>query len=200
MSQQDIQVKRFNAILGRLLGMAGVEDPAGALSPEISPVLVLENDRPEWLFLSNQFPMAAGGVETASVANPTFFRIRNPVGSGIIAVIEAVNLSASIIITDGVAQLGTQTVDMGGAMAPLVRDNRYGQIVGSCTVSESNGGGSGTGIERFRVPINTVYNYQNLPIILKPGTNYDWGVNDVNVEVHANIRWRERPAEPYELA
>lgn len=199
MGQQSIQVKRYGQILGRLLSMSGVEDVAGDLSPEISPVLVLEADRPEWLFLAGQFLLAGAGVQVALAANPSFFRIRNPVGSGIIAVVESIDVSAAAIITDGVATIGTATIDRANVMGSLVRDTRWGSIVGTCLVSNDNGGSVGSGIERFRAPINTGYRFNNMPVVLAPGSHLDYGANDSNIELHVNIRWRERPAEPYEL-
>ena len=46
----EIQVGRFNAVLHKLLDMKEGA-PAPQLSGDVIPTLVLENDRPEWIFL-----------------------------------------------------------------------------------------------------------------------------------------------------
>ena len=200
---QAIQIRRFNGILGRLLGMAGVEDPAGQLSPEISPVLPLEVDRPEWKFLAGDKMCSAAFVQAAGVGARSVVRFRNPLNSGQVAVIEGVRIST---VTAGSwtasanfnSNVNVNRGTTGDAFAPM--DSRWGAptLNSAMILSGDNAAVTGTTFESNTILAPYPYEYQAPPIVVFPNAAYEFFLNENNVDIRVTIRWRERPYEPYE--
>lgn len=201
MGTQSINVGRFNQILGRLLSMGGQEDPAGALSPEISPVLVMEADRPEWKFLGNERLVAAqiSAVSTAGLAATG--RLRNPSTSGVLGIVEGIIFSTTA--TQRV-QVRLGVLGDTGLLTPMVaqaaRDSRLTTTVGALRTSSDQVAGVGTVIYEGQLLANTSYIIGVTPIVLAPLSHVDVsGADLVAATISVNFAWRERAAEPFEV-
>lgn len=196
----------LNQILTRRLAMQGAA-PSPALMPEVSPTLVLENDRPEWQYLANGKLMMANAFVAAAVGNPGQVLLKNPAGSGALVVIERF---------DAQSVSATEVYRVAGATASFVtralgypRDFRYPYDVsgtglwlgGALEVSLTNAfaalpAGALLGMRRY--PSATAFT--ELDLILPPGTAALLSVQTVNTAADFNIFWRERRAEQGELA
>lgn len=84
----------LNAVLHKTLSMKEGA-PAAILGAEVIPILVLENDRPEWAFLANEFLAGGFAERTAPGLGRSRYQLRNPAGSGAIAVIESLLLTTA---------------------------------------------------------------------------------------------------------
>lgn len=198
-----INTPRFNQILGRMLSMSGVQDPAGDLSPEVSAIIALEVDRPEWVFLGNGRLWGNCVDVTISAGLAGGIRIRNPVGSGVLSIIEAV--SVSTLTTFGVRMVvnnGSDTTDLANLMTNGTRDSRSTPLsgVGATKVSWSNAAPGGvTILDGVFIAINTRVPFECFPVVLSPGFSLNIGTSDLNIRFNVNIRGRERAMETYEL-
>lgn len=92
MAVNEVLSGRYNAILHKLLSMKEGA-PAPTLAPEILPVIVLEDDRPEWAFLAGERLLSVSHQQAGGVGLAPFLALTNPVGSGVILVIEQVIFS-----------------------------------------------------------------------------------------------------------
>lgn len=190
---------RYAELLGRLLGQSGVLEVASDLSPEISPVLVLESDRPEWAFLSNQRLVSVFGGMAAVAAQTSIFRLINPAGSNVLATIQrgtlvpAATAQATLFVGGAVADLTTAGV-------PVFRDSRSGFVGGAALRAsfDNNVAASGFGIERQNALGNAPIFFQCFPIILAPGSHVDITIDTVNVAGPVAVHWREREIGKYE--
>jgi hypothetical protein len=106
----------FNALIRRLHGMKGGA-PAPQVSPEISHMIVLENDRPEFGVLKGEYRYATA-VSIAAGGAGTFAQIQLtlPAASGVISVIE----EAWVINPTG----GPFSVRLGGTLGAVVGSSR----------------------------------------------------------------------------
>lgn len=201
---QKIQVGRFNQILGRSLTMGGQEDPAGDLSAEISPVLVLENDRPEWEYLGGGRLMA-GSRGVAGAATPVSIRFRNPVGSGAICVLLSVNVSTGpgLVANDEYqAALVAATVDLASVgTTQTARDTRNPTTKGVAILSAAQAAVAGTNMmEDWFQPVSSNRLLANMPCIVSPGFALDVGsfTNSAAGVMIVSFSWRERAFQPFE--
>lgn len=157
-----IELGKFSTLLRRYLQLKGESEVASDLAPEISPVLALESDRPEWAFLASEKLMGSVFNATAAVGLASTAQLRNPLNSGVIAIITDVCLSTSV--TPGPLQLMRveTNADLANALTPVARDTRFPQVSASALVA-SWGNVAPTGNQWFRSNASS----NNFPIILK---------------------------------
>lgn len=126
----NINVVRFAAKVRAMFGMRG-ENPTPTLK-DIVPVVVIENDRPESNYaLGNTEGLRGGVLDSAAVAaNNSWGAVYNPVGSGIIGVIEAFNIITVVaagraqVAVIGAQQAAFATIVAAGAASLFGRDTR----------------------------------------------------------------------------
>lgn len=196
----------LNQLLVRRLGMHGGA-PAPALFPEISPSLVLENDRPEWSFLKNERLFGICDLQVGAAGEQTVGTLFNPAGSGVLAVVTRVSMSHNVasrilLSIDNGINLG----DFDTTHLPQPRDGRqpFGVSTGATLFV-----GSGDLVGGFNPP-NPLHVFQPVaggitevydqPIVLTPGTGLFWDTDTNNVQVRFGFAWRERRALGVELA
>jgi len=196
-----IDVGRYNAILGRLLSGAGVLDPAGELSPEISATMVLENDRPEWFFLSNQRLMSATADQGGDAVTFAGARLRNPTGSNVLAVVERCQVDCFTVQSQIRFRFGTATADLGGILPSRALDSRNAATTaGALILSSAAIAASGAGdiFWEMNIPVTDVREPLFTPIILAPGSHIDVTAITQTAGLQVNFRWRERELTKYE--
>jgi hypothetical protein len=199
----EILVGRWNRFLQKLLSMKG-GPPAPQLASEITAVFELEQPPVEDRFLLGWNRFGFGLQFNGAVGNPSQIRLRNPTGSGVIAVIESIFMFQSpndriqLTYTATAADLGLQTV------VPL--DGRSGTTSSSVRVSNSNAAAT-AGLAVYQDfaltfsnanPVEAIYN-RNQEIVIAPG--FAWGAQTIsaNVALTVNVIWRERIIEEGEL-
>lgn len=197
----EILVGRYNGILHKLLGMKEGA-PAPQLSPDVTPTLVLENDRPEYGYLAGDKILAAHEGIAGDATHYPVIQFKNPADSGILAVLESVlcSLSATGLIelrfvsTAGGNETGNQHAS---------RDRRYTGR-GSCVMTNQ---------APLAIPANilvsqqlilaqTIYQLLPLPIVLPPDVSGNSVITisgPLNTTLRVSCMWRERALEPSEL-
>jgi len=205
----EIQIGRLNSVLHKLLDMKEGA-PAPSLSSDITAMLALEVDRPEWKFLGGEKLCVAPFLPTAVANNMGQGSLFNPVGSNVLCIIEDWVLTVQSTNTF-TAEVRVDTSEIGGTLRSgqlmdgrwgtpntvfptcRVRDNATGVLVGGFLLANWRGSGSLATVSATRPPA--------LPFILLPGLAYTVGyVQGVaNANVFGYFRWRERAFEPSEL-
>ncbi len=202
----EILVARFNRALQKHFGMKG-GPPAPQLASEIAPTVTMfygaENRYLEgWNRFGNSAVINAGGA-----GNRSGFRIRNPKGSNVVAVIEKLTTIAAgtvdqpflsySILDPGTLGVGTVVVVNTGL------DNR-GSPTPNLELSASVNTGSILGIQILQaaLALNTSWEFiqfddQELPVL--PNSGYTLYSNNLNQQVFYSILWRERVLEASEV-
>lgn len=189
----EILTGQLNDILSKRLGMKG-GGPAPTLAPEILPVLVVEADRPEWLVLGSTLMVGIGQL-VATGAAVSSVRIRNPVNSGVLAVIERIDFDG-----DGGGQrmamdLGPTETDLTTNITTVALDTRrlaLAAVAGALRASSSNSvDPTGVGFNFWRGNTIDGSNVYDAPIVLTPG----FALTIRTLALHAltcSARWYER--------
>ncbi len=179
--------------------MKGTEPREVTLAPEVMPVLNLFASGVEDRFFQGWETFSRGVAIAAVAAQTSNFRLRNPTGSNVIAVLE------SIIFAEGAADrffldYQPETANLAGATGPTALDPR-GRPNPTCLLSTGNNVAAVTPILDVQVLANTpyqvvVFEHQEIPLL--PGRQMTGATNAVNVQLLATIRWRERFLEESE--
>jgi len=193
---------RFNEVIRRLHGMKGT--PAPQVAPEISHILVLENDRPEYFTLHGGFLWAARGSLAAAVGITGIVGIRNPTGSGLLVVITSITVDNRGLVAAAFSLYTRPQGAIQAAGTTFFRDSRRG-FGGNCPVQlltdNTNAAPIGNGsIERVQVtagegdrPFNSV------PWVLTPGFDVLIETAAVNLDIDVDFAGYARHITPEEL-
>jgi len=197
----EILVGRYNRFLQKLLQMKG-GPPAAQLSGDIQTALNLfsgvENRYLEgWKRFA--YPLSLG----AMVAADNSLRLRNPVGSNVIAVIEKIT---PFDTQAGVIDYGPYTTDYATVDATLVvnLDGRQGTTAGATLIgSRAQPGVQGVGqfLFQFRVLATSTFDLlgtENVEVPVLPGQGIQWRSVSQNTANGINFVWRERFLEESE--
>src|SRR5882762_11640733 len=118
-------VGRYDRLGSRLHNVKG-HPVHPQVSPEIQHVIVLENDRPEFRYLEGTKPLSARTAHAPGAGNIAGARLRNPAGSGVLAVVRC------DVTVEGA---GGFTINLGGVVADLTQvqtalatDTRFGVL------------------------------------------------------------------------
>lgn len=202
-----IQVARYSSLLRRFLSLAGVEFVTEELAPEISGVMVLENDRPDWHFLKNERLMSFVGSigPSGAFAGPTA-RLRNPTGSGIIAQLGRSYWSAGAGRSTCRISLNALNTDLANPLSGNPLDTRQIAISSAMVCSSTSVlGPVATGsvwLGAIGDPAVPEFNNAvpvDVPIVLTPGHVADFGIDSVTDRtLFFSIYWVERALAPLE--
>lgn len=184
--------------------------------PELQPVYVIEGDRPEHALLAGEL-LCAGSIATAVPAggNTARIQLRNPVDSGVLAVVEFIWAQASgpsylgiaqeivVTIPNAVLVLATPSTSAG------FRDTRISLAQGrtTCVLEREESAAALpvgaqlviVGKEQNNAANNNTVNYVQ-PVILGPGSSIHLNPTETAKAIRASFAWRERPAEASELS
>lgn len=191
-----IEIGRYSDQLRRMFGMAGVMEVAAELSPEITATIELEGPSAEWNYLKGVRDAGCGADIAAAVGFLGNNRLRNPVGSGVIATIKGVALTSVTSRASYVIARGVETGDLAlGTVNTTVLDERWaalGQTSLIWSVTNLDAAGqAGRAFVRGRLLADTQVLYP-FPIVLPPGTSLDFGSADSNIRIIAWAAWSER--------
>lgn len=189
--------RRFN-----LTGAA----PSPALAPELFPVAVYENDRPENGYLKGEIPYSGARSSIAAVGTHCGVGIWNPANSGILCVVHTVRW---VPLQDAVLVLSiASTNPFSTASSAASRDSRYAtaavQRGSNCVLGQRNdyadpdtlnGVATWAGVAGATAPDEWSH-----PVILSPGAQLVLINSDPNVQLRrVNFVFTERPVMPGEL-
>ena len=193
MALNDIKRSRFNELLVRLFGMEAFP-PAGQLATEIVPTILVEPYGPENYWLASHKLCAATFGATGGAASRVVVRLRNPVNSGIVAIVELLMVSSSVVDIVNV-RTGAATLDFATVLAAPDKGFRDRRILGSPTCAASQGldpaGIVITQLANFRMLANTAVQLRDL-VVLTPGQALDADFATDFATDLATMWWRER--------
>jgi len=199
-----IEIGRYSDRLRRMLGMKGASDVATELSPEVSPVIVLEQAGAEWEFLQGVRLCGVSTLLLGVAANRSILRLRNPLRSGVIATVTQTEY-VSTALPDVNLQRGREQVDLATIGATAVRDTRWGPqsaLFRTALQASSTNGGAVPAGEDVLWRIRTLANTRNIyssHYVLIPGDSVDLSTVTVNTPIIGTFTWKERPVAPLEL-
>lgn len=207
----EILAGRYSRALQKLFGMKGgaaVRQLAGEVTPSIPFFSGVENR-----FIETWNRWAAVGDAGPTAANQSGVRIRNPVGSNIIAVIEKLSVCEATGTDRLLIQQGTTAADLStvNGVAGNRLDARQAfttaTVAPVCIVSQQSSavalpalGNQFTLWGNFALA-NTSYDYvwdENQELTILPGDALQFSALTVNVRFLASIQWRERSLEESE--
>ena len=192
-----IEIGRYSELLRRALGMKGVTEVAGELSPEVAPTWQVESDTPEWQFLKGVRLVSSALSLVAVAAQEARFHLVNPANSGVIATVTPILLSADGSVRYVVRMVGTALATLTTVGTSVPRDNRWALPAGGASPLILSGEAAAGGINSgFLMDIgiilgNTQYVFP-MPVVLNPGSSIQWGSLTSNTGVQASVHWHER--------
>ena len=188
----------LNRILSDAFGVQGAAAPF--MASEVFPMLVLGNDRAEWKYLSGE--RLAGVVRgvTGSLGNISHAGLYNSAGSGILGVIQSLNIMNHTGATDDfVVSIGASPFPVGGASQGFYRDRRWGDaLTGLRAFYRLNATAVGDSIWGERLTDDESKTVK-LPIILPPGSFVACWASASNVDFTTAWEWYEYGATDGEL-
>jgi len=199
--QNEIQQGRYNGILHKLFDMKEGA-PSPTLATDVFPGITLENDRPEWHFLGGEAYGVAGQSLAAVAASYASIVIWNPIGSGIITIVERLTYWGGAA---GIGDIRQYTGTPAGYtnINRHPRDSRAGwTTVGQGTPTTRVAYAVSAGVDGNvvgRLPIGVAYVPYELtePWVLSPGFALLL-IGPLNTAFGANLWWRERALSPSE--
>lgn len=190
----------------RLRKAAGAKGDAQVeLDPNISAFALVSNlDTPEFDFPGGVKQMIVTVSQGAVAAQSSIISLFNPAGSGVLGVLDVLELAhptaAAIVTISG----GFIYVDTGGGLVGAApQDQRWGsQVTGIATLQVRAGTSAVNPITNLASRFNVLGAQTNFPfqrrIVLPPATGFAL-VSPVNTAFTADLQWKERPAESGEL-
>jgi len=182
--------------------MKGTEMVASELSPEISATIELEGPGVEWNFLKAVRDVTGGDIRAAAPGFVSKWQLRNPVASGVIGIVDLIEISTS---NSGEELIFGQTnppvtTDFATVLTPRVPDSRWG-VLSSATLiwSGQNTNNTLTFANLGRSQVQAGDRAKLRRIVLLPGSHVQWGVNGLNIGASTTIQWHERQLPALEV-
>lgn len=204
----EIGIGRWNRFIQKLTDMKG-GPPARQLASEIvfqHPIFSGAENRylESWALFATLTTIPAAGA-----GNAGFFRLRNPTGSNVIAVVTFVLPfpNASTFTDTFLTQFGPATVDLAANLASAAALDSRGPVARSTLITSTNAAGAaGTGLANGAVQTGFVVSGagvqlishvdQEIPVL--PGQAFGVVNNTANQVYNVSMMWRERFLEPAE--
>lgn len=193
-----IETGQFSSFLRRYLGMKGVSDVVDELAPEISAVLTLEVERPEWEFLKGARLMAFA-IDTGAIVGFAGIRIRNPTASGVIGIFDYARIglltAGSVLMT-----IGATTTDQGTVSGNTPRDGRNIPPSGGALIcSFGTLAPGGTALDFSFCPANTSIEFlTRTSVVIPPGFALNLAANITDVRTIVAAHWLEKRLDDLE--
>lgn len=205
----ELQVGRFNRLLQKLTGIKG-GPPVRQLGTEILPVFPMFWGN-ELRYLESWFTFANTVNIAANVGFPSGVRIRNPVGSNMVAVFMKLvinNPTGGAAINYQIAgpTPATAANDLPTVITQNTRFDARGQQNSQLVITSSNTTAGIMTLGNIWYQLFTPATANNTDVILTddeefpllPGDAFTVGTNSFNSAIAATVMWRERFLEPEE--
>lgn len=199
----EILVGRYNKALTKLFSIKG-SSPAPQCSSEIAAIIELEQPPVENRFLLSWDRFGTAVTQAAVAGQLSTVKLRNPVGSNVIAIFEKICFSTGAIDTVDV-QMGTTQTD-GAIIVPVIANNNFDSRSGrpSSLIFSASGAAAPVSqqtVWRATVLASTnveVINGKNQEITLNPGKTIQVVMSTANLSINVSWFWRERLLEESE--
>jgi hypothetical protein len=199
----EILVGRFNKALTKLFSIKGAA-PAPQCASEIAAIIEIDQVAIENRFLLSVDSFSVGLTNTATPAQLSLIKLRNPVGSNVIAIFEKITASAGasdfVDVQIGTDQTDGTVVAIAGAQNLDSRSGRVSSLIFSRGLAAPPP--QQTTVMRAGITTTPSYdfiNYQNQEIILNPGRSIQVAMTTVvNSALGVTFKWRERLLEESE--
>jgi hypothetical protein len=205
----EILIGRWNRFLQKLLQIKG-GPPAPQLASEITATFEIEDPTVEDRYLLQWNSFAWSQLVAANVGFSSQIRLRNPLGSNVIAVIERAGFTTAAASQIGQLSKAQLTTDLSPVTTPpIIRDLRSGAAVATNTgsvMSSSIANGVpvvGTVIDSANLAPTTTWQFiqtHHQELTLLPGDSYSLSGSASNQTLQASFWWRERFLEEAERA
>jgi hypothetical protein len=200
----EINAGRFSRAIQKLTAIKG-----GPPTPQLATEIGVQFQIPlgvEFRYLEGWNMFGFQDRRPASVGNSCGYRMRNPTGSNVIAVIDKATFFAETQATEFVLRIssanGNPNTDLGNVATGQVLDLRSQVLIGNIIPSFATPSiAFGNAPYIFMVPLNAPFDLiqtENQELVLVPGTTLQFETTVVNVVVGMGIRWRERFLEDSE--
>jgi hypothetical protein len=202
----EILIGRWNRFLQKLLSMKG-GPPAPQLASEIGPTFEIENPPVENRYLLGWDRFGILLSAPANVGTNSGSRLRNPAGSNVVIVIEAIEIDLTVADNLVVIDHGAIATDNSTVLAPAVfrldaRSRPRSTAILSVTAA-GNPGGLPNNLAIVGVSNTQSRGYitdEHQEITVLPGDAIQVRTNATNVQLNASFIWRERLLEESERA
>lgn len=192
-----IERGQFSTLLRRYLGMTGESFVADELAPEVSPVLTLESERPEWAFLKGEKLVSWATTLSPAAGQTATFRLRNPTNSGVVGIIYEIILSSQLLFNAAITK-GVATTDLATTSGVVPRDTRWPTQGAALLASfEANAAVGGNAYAQAWMNIGDRWHFQQ-PLILTPGTHVGAVTNTDPGTAIITISWLEKRLDELE--
>ncbi len=189
-------IHRYNELVKKLLGAKGGE-PMTELAAELLPVIILEQERPEYAIYKSELLWMCSVGQAASVGNFSHVGVRNPVGSGIISVVEAFAIDVPALVNMVIT--AHAPVQAGATLtASVQRDFRAKGTPVTQAVAFVNVGIIGATAGQMEVPAGMAP--APLSVVLGENNEILFVPQAANTTIAGWILGRERPVETSERA
>lgn len=194
----EILAARFNAFLQKHFSMKG-SAPSPQLAGELMPVLIFLSGV-ESLFHQGWERFGSAGQIGAVALQNSVFRLRNPVGSNVIAVIENLIVSADIAANFSI-EMTSPGVDLVGSLPRIPIDTR-GRTNSTLVATTGNNVPIGASSLMW-VTLNALVSFSLITsdpqtLVLNPGRTLEIKTSTVNTFLSVSVVWRERLLEESE--
>lgn len=194
-----IELGRYSDLLRRSLGMKGQEMVASELSPELSPVWVLEDAAIEWLFLKQVRACSAAASTTSIAAQFGRYALVNPAASRMVATVSMIRMTANAGVGVELRLIDAELANFATIGQAGPRDTRWefgaGQTVSPIIFSSENNVATIAGGFLVHTQITIAnQNFALLPekVVLAPGATLFWGISSANITTRSSVHWTER--------
>ena len=140
----------------------------------------------------------------ANAGNAAFFRMRNPAGSNVVAVLEKATISTNVAAAVILMDYAVSSVDLATPAIVGALDNRSGRSVASLIVSGTSASSpaAGTAVNQFvfqnaNQMLDTIL-FEDQELTILPNTQVTFRTGAVNQQLLGGILWRERFLEESE--
>jgi len=198
----EIQQNRYDMLIRRVGGLIGPGSKVSEVLAELFPMFDVENMPGELLRLAGTRICLGGGTLAAVAAQAATAVLENPAGSGVLAILERVDVASQQDIT---LRWGVQNGFRATAVGIGTEDFRDTRDVAPafpvCNVRQISEAPlpNGTNQTRLRANQPWIIEAPDSICVLAPGTSFEIGSGSVNTSFFYGFSWRERVAEQSEL-
>jgi len=196
----ELQQNRYDVLLRRVGDLKGPGSKVNDVLEELFPTLDVENIPGELMLLSGWRLGMAGGVFAPAVGEFQHLQLFNPAGSGLLVVVERFTVRQTSNITYNLATTTTAFISQPGTQN--TRDTRLPSANVSARFGEFSSAAPVSASWVFGVAANIPYDITNEKglAILAPGSGLNVEARTADVPFSIGFYFRERVAEPSELA
>lgn len=196
----ELQQNRYDQLVRRVGNIVAPGSIVGDALNELFPMIDVESVKSELQLLTGTRLGFSSTIQNALAANLNHSQIFNPADSGMLVVLEQIDLLTE---TQQNIEYALATAGLTNFTANVAfRDTREGILnlpVAQIRDVQQVGGLPQFGLVQGPVGVTITLKDKNGLFVLGPGTGVTFATTLVNTNLQCNYLWRERVAEPAEL-